>query len=64
MSFALPLSSFKNALFALREMVDLASEARAHGPVSMLFGSTSGIFRSEPFSIFGLSLVRIQSAET
>ncbi|KAI0683985.1 polyketide synthase [Cerioporus squamosus] len=46
LSFALPLPFFKSALFALREMLDLATEALLYGPVSMLFGSTSGIFRS------------------
>ncbi|KAI0695501.1 polyketide synthase [Cerioporus squamosus] len=44
-NFDLPLSSFKSTLLALRDLVDLAAEALEFGPVSLLYGSSSGIFR-------------------
>ncbi|EJF59192.1 ketoacyl-synt-domain-containing protein [Dichomitus squalens LYAD-421 SS1] len=45
-NFEAPLSSFKNALVGLRRLIDLANAAQEFGPVSLLYGSSSGIFKN------------------
>ncbi|TFK79185.1 hypothetical protein K466DRAFT_459866, partial [Polyporus arcularius HHB13444] len=45
-NFDLPLSSFRSTLLAMRGLLNLASEALEFGPVSLLYGSSSGIFRN------------------
>ncbi|KAI1783602.1 ketoacyl-synt-domain-containing protein [Ganoderma leucocontextum] len=45
-NFQSPLSLFKTALVGLRRLIDLADAAQEFGPVSLLYGSSSAIFKN------------------